>query len=84
MARDAQVVDDVAQRRLRWACRRGLLELDLLLSAFLDRGFRALDARGRTAFERLLAQPDEVLSRWLLAGVPTGDPQLDALVRRIA
>jgi succinate dehydrogenase flavin-adding protein (antitoxin of CptAB toxin-antitoxin module) len=28
-------VDELAQRRLRWKCRRGLLELDLVLEKYL-------------------------------------------------
>jgi antitoxin CptB len=30
-------MDTVARNRLRWNCRRGLLELDLILQRFLDR-----------------------------------------------
>ena len=30
-------VDAVAQRRLRWKCRRGLLELDLILNKYLEK-----------------------------------------------
>jgi antitoxin CptB len=30
-------VDEVAQRRLMWKCRRGLLELDLVLNKYLER-----------------------------------------------
>ena len=29
--------------RLRWRCRRGLLELELILTSFLDRYFERLD-----------------------------------------
>jgi succinate dehydrogenase / fumarate reductase iron-sulfur subunit/antitoxin CptB len=29
-------VDPVAERRLRWKCRRGLLELDLVLEKYLQ------------------------------------------------
>ena len=30
-------MDPVAQRRLAWKCRRGLLELDLILNKYLER-----------------------------------------------
>jgi antitoxin CptB len=30
-------MDDVAQRRLAWKCRRGLLELDLVLNKYLEK-----------------------------------------------
>lgn len=54
------------QRRLHWRCRRGLLELDLLLEGFLRHGYAALDERQRSAFERLLALPDQELLEYLL------------------
>ncbi|MBI3041400.1 MAG: succinate dehydrogenase assembly factor 2 [Betaproteobacteria bacterium] len=47
--------------RIRWRCRRGLLELDLLLSGFLERRFDRLDAAERQAFTELLDQPDNDL-----------------------
>lgn len=50
--------------RLRWQCRRGLLELDLLLRRFVDRGYAGLSASERAAFRQLLEQPDPVLLAW--------------------
>lgn len=44
--------------RIRWRCRRGLLELDLVLARFLERRFGALDEAQRRAFEELLDAPD--------------------------
>lgn len=47
--------------RIRWHCRRGMLELDLVLAAFLDRHFDRLDPEQRAALERLLEYPDSDL-----------------------
>jgi antitoxin CptB len=47
--------------RVRWRCRRGLLELDLVLAAFLDRGYGRLDAGERRLFDELLERPDNDL-----------------------
>jgi len=44
--------------RIRWRCRRGLLELDLVLEAFLARGYGRLDAGERALFDELLEYPD--------------------------
>jgi len=61
--------------RIRWHCRRGLLELDLVLTRFLERDFLNLSADQRKAFEALLEYPDNDL--WdLLSGhtePPPGD-----------
>ena len=47
--------------RVRWRCRRGLLELDLVLEAFLARGYGRLDAAQRGLFDELLERPDNEL-----------------------
>ena len=47
--------------RIRWRCRRGLLELDLVLDRFLKQRFDALDAGERRLFDELLDAPDNDL-----------------------
>jgi succinate dehydrogenase flavin-adding protein (antitoxin of CptAB toxin-antitoxin module) len=47
--------------RIRWRCRRGLLELDLLLKGFLERGYDRLGPEERAVFVELLEQPDNDL-----------------------
>ena len=47
--------------RIRWRCRRGLLELDLVLKDFLERCFDGLDQDQRQMFDELLDQPDNDL-----------------------
>ena len=47
--------------RIRWRCRRGLLELDLVLERFLEHRFDALDAGERRLFDELLDVPDNDL-----------------------
>ncbi|MDO9312547.1 MAG: succinate dehydrogenase assembly factor 2 [Nitrosomonas sp.] len=47
--------------RARWRCRRGLLELDIVLQRFMDQYYTQLDESGLEQFERLLALPDNDL-----------------------
>jgi antitoxin CptB len=47
--------------RIRWRCRRGLLELDLVLERFLAQRFDRLDATERELFDELLDAPDNDL-----------------------
>jgi antitoxin CptB len=47
--------------RIRWRCRRGLLELDLVLKAFLERGYDRLGPEEQAVFVELLEQPDNDL-----------------------
>jgi len=70
-------------RALRWQCRRGMKELDLLLVRWLDAHFIAASASERHNFERLLQAEDDQLWSWLRGRGHSPDPELDALVQRI-
>jgi antitoxin CptB len=48
-------------RRLQWRCRRGLLELDIVLGRFVVAHYVDLTAEQRLAFDELLDLPDTVL-----------------------
>lgn len=67
--------------RLRWLCRRGMKELDVLLERFLAR--EALTPADRADLLALLEQEDPVLWAWLLGQEEPGQPRLAVLVRRI-
>jgi antitoxin CptB len=51
-------VDALSQHRLKWKCRRGLLELDLVLQDFLERHLQEEDAK---ALNELLELEDNDL-----------------------
>ena len=67
--------------RLRWHCRRGLLELDLILEGFLARHFDRLDAAERQLFGEMLAAPDNDLLDWALGRAEPEDRRFEPLVR---
>lgn len=52
--------------RLRWACRRGMLELDVLLAPFAEQDYLGLAPAQQQAFQQLLNHSDLELFRWLL------------------
>ncbi len=54
-------MDRAAHDRLKWKCRRGLLELDLVLERFLARDASALDPEGLERFSALLELQDNDL-----------------------
>lgn len=70
-------------RRLRWQCRRGLLELDILLARFLVRCYGELPDPERSAFRRLLAEPDVLLLAWM-QGRETPPSELKNIIHMIA
>lgn len=47
--------------RARWRCRRGLLELDIVLQRFMDEYYAKLDEAELLQFEILLDLPDNDL-----------------------
>ncbi len=47
--------------RIRWNCRRGLLELDLVLAAFLERHLDNLNPEQLEVLKELLDYPDNDL-----------------------
>ena len=54
-------MDRVQLNRLRWRCRRGLLELDIILSRFLAQHGHCLDPEELAQLMRLLELPENEL-----------------------
>lgn len=60
------------ERRLRWQCRRGMLELDLMLEAFVEKRYADLPIKTKYAFHQLLKCQDQFLLDYLMGqDVPT-------------
>jgi len=68
--------------RLRWRCRRGLLELDLILGGFLQERYAGLSSAEQRAFESLLSLPDATLAA-CLQGQEHPPQELEDIVRKI-
>ena len=66
--------------RLRWLCRRGMKELDVVLGAYLERHYAAAAAEEQARFRALLEMPDPDLYGLLLGRGSSGDPDIDALI----
>ena len=69
--------------RLRWRCRRGMLENDLILARFLDRHGAALDAEEVAALDRLLDLADDVLWDVLAGRTEPEDPAVRTVVEAL-
>lgn len=54
------ILDPVSMERVRWRCRRGLLELDILLGRFIQH-YSGLSTQQKIEFDTLLDMPDTVL-----------------------
>ncbi|ABA58922.1 succinate dehydrogenase assembly factor 2 [Nitrosococcus oceani] len=69
--------------RLRWRCRRGLLELDLLLGNFLEISYESIPDEEKRAFETLLYHSDPDLWRYCLGEEPHPDPVTANVIAKI-
>ena len=74
---------DAELKRLRWRCRRGMRELDQLLTRWLDREWTAASDAQREVFLRLLDSEDDRLWRWFLGHETAPDAALDSLIQSI-
>lgn len=52
--------------RIKWACRRGMLELDFILGQFLKTGFLEFSETEQLDFLTFLKHPDPDLYAWLM------------------
>lgn len=69
--------------KLKWACRRGMLELDVLFEPFVDEAYDALADSDKAAFQKLLACEDPDLFAWFMGHKECEDPELDRIVQII-
>ena len=67
VAESPEFDEQASLRRLRWRCRRGLLENDLLLTQFLDRFEQKLTADFVFGLDQLLNLSDNELIDLVLA-----------------
>lgn len=69
--------------RLRWASRRGMLELDLILQPFVEDDYLSLGPSDQLRFQRLLECEDQELFAWFLRHAEPQDKDLKAIVRLV-
>ena len=74
---------EIDQARLRWRCRRGLRELDLLLDRYLTDRWPAAPAAERKEFARLLERENPDLAALICGIAPAANPEQAALVARL-
>ena len=70
--------DDV--RRLTLQCRRGMLELDVLLVPFMQEAFAGLVQEDQDRFVKLLDCEDQDLFMWFMQRSEPEDPDMKRIV----
>lgn len=69
--------------RIRWQCRRGMLEIDLVLARFVARHLDTLSAAQRQAFRRLLDEQDGTLLDLVMGRAEHGEPEVAAILELV-
>jgi antitoxin CptB len=59
-------LDTPAIKKLQWQCRRGMLELDVILIPFLNEHFEELTGDLKEVFTQLLKESDPDLYTWIM------------------
>jgi antitoxin CptB len=70
--------------RLRWRCRRGMRELDVLLQRYLEQRYACAPEEEQRAFEALLELPDPELFAYVVKREQPSDPQCANVVYRLS
>lgn len=69
--------------RLKWHCRRGMKELDLLLENYLAQHYPTASDREQHAFQAILALQDPELFGYIVGRDAPADPEMAAVIEKI-
>jgi antitoxin CptB len=75
---EAGMMDAADAGRLRWRCRRGMRELDVLMMRYLERDWPGASEPERAAFRDLLERQDPEINALLVGRL---EPEYEALAR---
>ncbi len=77
------MIPDIEHNRARWASRRGMLELDLVLGPFVDTCYPGLGDADKRRFKQLMLCEDTELFAWFLQRQQPADEELASIVKQI-
>lgn len=69
--------------RIKWACRRGMLELDVVIMPFYEECFESLSEQEQKDFVALLECDDPDLFNWVMQHGRSEDEKLAAMIDKI-
>lgn len=69
--------------KLRWRCRRGMKELDELLTRYLDEHYSQASPEEQRLFESLLEMQDPEIYAYMIGRDRPRDEAMNSLVQRI-
>ena len=78
-----QGTEERTVQKLRWRCRRGMRELDQLLTRYLEQQYPGAATAEQTAFAQLLDLPDPELFGYLVGRATPAEEGLRHVIARI-
>ncbi len=78
---DSALSTEPSLGRLRWDCRRGMLELDIVLARFMEQNFERLTPQEVEAFKGLLACSDPDLWGLIQNSGTCGDDEIKTVLQ---
>ena len=80
---DSNSAEAVHLRKLRWQCRRGIKEVEVLLVPFYDLCFPQLSQQDQLLFEKLLEQHDVDMFEWFTHRSVPGEQDIARIVQMV-
>lgn len=71
------------KQQILWACRRGMLELDLILMPFATHEYEGLTSEDQQLFQAFLKESDQDLFGWLMQSAVPENPDYQSMVEKI-
>lgn len=69
--------------RIHWACRRGMLELDIAIRPFFEHEYASLNDHDKRCFVALLKADDPDLFNWMMGHGQPADAELTRMIELI-
>jgi antitoxin CptB len=69
--------------RLRWRCRRGQKELDIVMNRYLEQVYTDAEASQKAAFEELLLVEDPTIIDLLMERIEAQNPEQQILLDKL-
>lgn len=73
----------LTESQLVWRCRRGVRELDVLFTSFVEKEYRQLAQNEQLAFQKLLEVQDPTIMDWLFGKQEVDDAELIDVIKRL-
>jgi len=69
--------------KLLWRCRRGVKELDVVFTKFVDSSYDGLSAQQKQAFTKLLDIEDPIILSYMLRQTEPHDAEIASIVEKV-